>query len=235
MAVLEGACGKLGTDLSQVIALQVTVRDTVEEGDTLRAHAVPFTGAGDSVAAPISWACLDTAFLTVVDTVAGTFVGNEAGTARIQARSGNLRSNPLSIVVTAAADTLVATRPAADTISIAARDSLSDSLAVLLADTTTNAPPTPPTVNPLGSRPVQFAITHAPAGATVTLATSDTAHAVATTDTVLTNTTGIAGVKVRYLGGGALPDSVIVAASAKRAVGTTVPGSPVTFVVQLRP
>jgi hypothetical protein len=32
-----------------------------------------------------------------------------------------------------------------------------------------------------------------------------------------------------------LPDSVVVTASAHRAVGTPVPGSPVTFVVRFRP
>ena len=49
------------------------------------------------------------------------------------------------------------------------------------------------------------------------------------------NASGIAAVIVRYLGGGALPDSVVVIASAHRAVGTAVPGSPITFVVQLEP
>ncbi|HEV2749934.1 MAG TPA: hypothetical protein VGV12_05350 [Gemmatimonadales bacterium] len=45
---------------------------------------------------------------------------------------------------------------------------------------------------------------------------------------------GIASVKLRLIAG-PVPDSVVVAAIARRAVGDTVPGSPVTFVVRFLP
>ena len=233
-AVVEGdwGCGQFGTDFNQVIALSVVVDSTVEEADTLRAHAVALTAAGDSVAATVVWASLDTASLGVVDSANGVFVGRQPGIARLQARTGTLRSNPIAVKVTAAADTVTATTATHDTISVTARDSLSDSLAVVVADTVTTPAPT---ATPLANRPITFAISYALAGATVTLVTNDTAHAVTTTDTVRTSATGIAAVKVRYLGGGTLPDSVVIAASARRAVGTTVPGSPITFVVRLVP
>ena len=98
-AGVEGACGKLGTDLTQVIALEVTVADSVAEADTLRAHAIARSARGDSVTAAISWASLDTSFLAAVDSTSGEFVGKQPGTARIQAYSGSLRSNPISIRV----------------------------------------------------------------------------------------------------------------------------------------
>jgi hypothetical protein len=228
-----GACGSLSADLNQVIALEVTPDTAVEEADTLREHAVALTGRGDSVSATIYWASFNANTLAVVDSVRGVFVGKQPGSTNIQARTGDLRSNPQPIHVTAAADTLTAARPTHDTVSIApaAHDSLSDSLSVILADTIT----TPPATNPLANRPVTFAVTYQPQGSTVTLVTVDSAHALVTLDTVPTSGAGVAAVKVRYLGGGTLPDSVVVIAAARRAVGTVVHGSPITFVVRLQP
>ncbi len=233
-AVVEGggACGALGTDFGQVIAIDPRVDTSVEETDTLRARAIALTAGGDSMDATFFWGGLDTAILVPVDSTSGKFVGRQPGIGRIQVRTGTLRSNPIAVKVTAAADTVTATTATHDTISVTARDSLSDSLAVVVADTVT---PPAPAATPLANRPVTFAISYALAGATVTLVTNDTAHAVTTTDTVRTSATGIAAVKVRYLGGGTLPDSVVITASARRAVGTTVPGSPITFVVRLVP
>jgi hypothetical protein len=228
----EGACGKLGPDLSQVIQITVLVDSTVEEADTLRAHATAFTAGGDSVAATFVWASLDTAFLAVADSGNGVLVGEHFGTARLQVRTGDLRSNPYSIHVTAAADTIIAATATHDTISVTARDSLSDSLAVVVEDTITGPAPT---ATPLANRPVRFAITFPLAVGTVTLVTNDTTHAVTAAGMVRTSATGIAAMKLRYLGGGTLPDSVVIAANARRAVGTTVPGSPITFVVRLVP
>jgi hypothetical protein len=229
-----GACGSLGADLNQVIALEVTPDSQVEEADTLREHAVALTGRGDSVSAIIYWASFNANTLAVVDSGKGVFVGRQPGSTDIQARTGDLRSNPQPILVTAAADTLTAARPTHDTVSIApaAHDSLSDSLSVVLADTITN----PPTTIPLANRPVTFVVSYQPPGSTVTLVTADSVHLPGVTlDTVRTSSAGVAAVKVRYFGGGTLPDSVVVIAAARRAVGTVVRGSPVTFVVELQP
>jgi hypothetical protein len=85
----------------------------------------------------------------------------------------------------------------------------------------------------LAGRRVVYAITQPGAPQSVTLVTHDSSHIV-TTDTVTTGLSGIAFVKVRLLGP-TVPDSVVVTASARRAVGATVPGSPVTFVVRFQP
>ena len=96
---LGGACGTFGTDFTQVIAIQVVVDSTVKQADTLRARATALTARGDSVAATIQWASFDTTVLAVADSVKGVFVGRKPGTASLQARSGNLRSNPIRITV----------------------------------------------------------------------------------------------------------------------------------------
>lgn len=82
-----------------MIAIEVTVADSVAVADTLRAHAIPRTARGDSVSATISWTSLDTSLLAPVDSTSGEFVGKQAGPARIQARTGDLRTNPISITV----------------------------------------------------------------------------------------------------------------------------------------
>jgi hypothetical protein len=227
------ACGKLGPDLDRVIALEVTAPDSLEEYDTLVPHARTLDGHGDSVAATIVWATLDTAVLTVLDSTTGTTVVNHPGTAagRLLARAGTLFSSPVFLRALAAADTVFTTRTTADTVTLP--DSLSDSLAVELADTIASASGGDSLTIPLAGRPVVFAITYPVAAGPVTLVTRDTAHALVTTDTVATGSGGIAAVKVRLIAGPA--DSVVVTASARRAVGDTVPGSPVTFVVRFQP
>ena len=207
----------------------------VEELDTLRPLARALDGRGDSVASPIYWASLDTANLMVLDSTTGVTVGRQPGTGRLQARVGTLPSNPLAVRVLAAADTLFAPVPTrtVDTVTISATvppDSLSDSLTVELADTVSN----PPSTVPLAGRPITYAITYPATPGPVTLVTSDTAHALVTVDTVITSSAGTAAVKVRLLAP-PLPDSVVVTASARRATGAAVPGSPVTFVVRFRP
>lgn len=213
-----------------MVALDVAAPDSLEEADTLRPHARALDGRGDSVAATIYWATLDTAFLFVVDSASGETVAKKPGSGRLQARVGNLRSTTLTIRLLPAADSVSAAGPLRDTVVASAPDSLSDSLAVLLQDTVT----TPPAAVPLAGRPVVFAVTYPVGSTAVTLATSDTARAFVAVDTVLTKSTGIAAVRVRLLSGPP-PDSVVVTAQARRAVGAPVPGSPVTFVVEFRP
>lgn len=232
------ACGKFGPgDLSHVIALEITnVRDSLEEYDTLRPHARVLDGHGDSVAATVIWFTPDTApILTVLDSVTGRTVVNRIGqTGQLLARSGPLMSNPLSIRTLPAADTLVALGKTADTVAISA-DSLSDSLKVEVAlDTITSTSGGDSLTVALAGRPVVYAITVPMSAGPVTLVTQDSAHSLVTTDTVATAASGIAFVKVRLLGP-SVPDSVVVKAMARRAVGDTVPGSPVTFVVRFQP
>lgn len=215
--------------MNQPIAIVVTVASAVEQLDTLRAKATALSAGGDTLADTVVWASFDTSLLGVVDSFAGKFLGKKPGSTQILARTGTLRSQTLTITVNRAADTLFAAGATRDTITVSTEDSVSAPLAVVLAaDTATGAP-----LLPLSSRPVIFTIT--PAGATVTLVPDAVSHTLVSVDTVTTDVLGTATVRLRYLGGGTLPDSARFTAVAKRAIGTTVPGSPVTFVVRIQP
>lgn len=101
LALAVWACGNLGTNLSQVIAVSVSVADSVFQADTLRARATGITAGGDSVATAVRWASFDTTILGVVDSTRGVFLGKNVGSTNIQARAGTLPSNLLPIRVVA--------------------------------------------------------------------------------------------------------------------------------------
>lgn len=220
-----------------MIAIEIIAPDSLEELDTLKPRARALDGHFDSVAATFDWSTLDTAILTVLDSTTGRTVVNHPSTTpgTLFARTGSTFSNPLQIRTLAAADTLspTPTTRVADTVHLSV-DSLSDSLAVLIADTIESASGGDSLTVPLAGRPVAYAITYPASAGSVTLVTSDTARTLVTADTVASGTAGVASVKVRLIAG-PVPDSVLVTASAHRAVGTAVPGSPVTFVVRFEP
>jgi hypothetical protein len=225
------AC-KVSTDLSRNIAIEVVARDSLEELDTLRPRAHVITGHGDSAATPVFWFSPDSAIRVLDSTTGTTVVAHTGGTGRLVARGGGLVSNPVLIRTLAAANTISAAGATADTVP--AGDSLSDSLKVALADTIESSTGGDSLTVPLTGRPVVYVIAYPATAGPVTLVGSDTARALVTTDTVATGAAGFAFVKVRLLGPAA-PDSVVVVASARRAVGTLVPGSPVTFTVRFAP
>ena len=186
----------------------------IEVGDTLRPTARALNGRGDSTPAVIVWSALDTT-IQVVDSNAGTSVGRIIGTGRLQARVGNLRSNPVTIFILAPLDSITRGGPARDTITVSAPDSLSDSLKVQAFG---------PTGSTAGRR-ITLSVTF-PLGATNLR--------LVPRDTVRTTGSGVAVFQLR-LTGPPLPDSVVVTATARHAAGTLVPGSPVAFVVEFRP
>jgi hypothetical protein len=142
-------------------------------------------------------------------------VGRIIGTGRLQARVGNLRSNPITITILAPLDSIRLGGPGRDTVTASAPDSFSDSLTVQAFG---------PTGSTAGRR-IALSITFPLVATNLTLVPRDT---------VLTNGTGAAVFQLR-LTGVPLPDSAVVAATARRADGALVPGSPVTFVVEFRP
>jgi len=229
------AC-KISTDLSRSIAIEVAAPDSLEEYDTLVPHARVLTGLGDSAATAVFWFSLDSA-IAVLDSATGRTVVTHTGlSGQLVASGGGLVSNPVTIRTLVAADTVFPAGPTLDTVDIAgltALDSLSDSLKVQIADTVTPGTGGNPIV-PLAGRPVVYTIVHPTGAGPVTLVTRDTAHALATTDTASSNGFGVAFVKVRLLAPDTIPDSVVVVASARRAVGDPVRGSPDTFVVRFR-
>jgi len=191
----------------------------VEVGDTLRPSARALNGRGDSVAAQIYWSSLDTAIVPVVDSGTGATFAKAAGTGRLQARTGALRSNPQTIVVLVRLDSASAAGPIRDTITVSAPDSLSDSLAV-------KAWTGGATGAGAGGRTVAYAATIYPPGATIVTFVPKA--------NVQTDAGGIAVARLR-LETGPLPDSVVVTATLRRPNGTDVPGSPVRFVVEFQP
>ncbi len=199
---------KVSTDLSRDIALEVTAPDSLEEYDTLKPTARVLTGRGDSATTAVFWFSPDTTIAVLDSTTGRTVVVHTGGTGRLVAKGGGLVSNPLAIRTLAAADTVLA-EPTVDTVDIAgptALDSLSDSLTIEIADTVTAAAANP--IVPLAGRPVVYTLVHPSVAGPVTLVTQDTAHALADTVTAVSSVSGIAG--------------------------TTVPGSPDTFVVRFR-
>ncbi len=211
------ACGQLGTDLDQLVALEVFLPDSgrIEVGDTLQPAARALNGRGDPVTGPIYWNSLDTG-LVVLDSASGLSYGRAVGTARLQARAPGLRSNPENVFVLARLDSASAAGPIRDTVTLSAPDSVSGDLVVKAWAGTRGA---------LG-RPVVYVAAIYPAGATTVKFVPR--------DTVQTNAGGTAVAQLRFVTA-PLPDSVVVTAAVRRPNGTHVPGSPVTFVVEFRP
>ena len=212
------ACGQLGTDLNQVVALEVVLPDSgrFEVGDTLRPRARALNGRGDSVAAQVYWSSLDTAIVTVVDSGTGVTFGRAAGTGRLQARFGGLRSNPENVFVLLRLDSASAAGPNRDTITVSAPDSLSDSLVVKVWAGASGA----------SGRPVVYTAAIYPAGSTTVTFVPKAS--------VQTDANGIAVARLRYATA-PVPDSVVVTAAVRRPNGTDVSGSPLRFVVEFRP
>jgi hypothetical protein len=182
-------------------------------GDTLHPRARVLNGRGDSTAAAIVWSSLDTT-LQVVDSITGAMVGHSPGNGRLVARSGTLRSNPVSITVRPPPDSIASSGALRDTVVVSTPDSLSDSLQIRA-------------IGPPGSTTsvkIALSIDFPPGAVGLTLVPGDT---------VRTNGTGLAVFQVRLTG--VRPDSAVVSASARRADGTLVAGSPITFVVEFLP
>lgn len=211
------AC-KINTDLDQPVAIDIVLPDSgrVEVTDTFRPRARALNGIGDSVQAELSWASLDTAVLAVLDSTTGVSISKTIGSARLEARTGNLFSNPQTVTVLTRLDSIRVLGAARNTVFAA--DSLSDSLQVQ-AFALGGAIP--------ANRRVVFTKTTFPA--------SDSMVTLVPKDTVFTNpSTGVAVVQVR-LGTGPVPDSVVVTATMQHVNRTPVQGSPLTFVVEFRP
>lgn len=188
----------------------------VELRDTLHPRARALNGRGDSTAAQIVWGALDTS-IAIVDSLSGATVGRNVGTGRIQARVGNLRSNPVTITILDPLDSIRASGP--DTVTVLAPDTLSDSMKIQAF-----GPPGP--TGSTAGRKVILSIILPPGAPGLTLVPGDT---------VRTNASGLAVFQVRATSGISRPETVVVTAAARRADGTPVTGSPLTFVVEFAP
>lgn len=214
-AVITGvACKALSPDFDAIIAIDVSLPDSgkVPVGDTILPQGKALNGRGDSVAAAIVWSGLDSTIQ--VDSLTGATVGVSAGTGRILARVGNLRSSPAVVTVIGVRDSIAAAGPTIDTVHVSAPDSLSDSL-FIRADSAGV---------PLVGFRIALSFAFPPGGTGVTLVPGDT---------VVTDGTGIAVFQVRLIG--VQPDSAVVNASATSGTGVPAVGSPIKFVVEFVP
>jgi len=211
------AC-KINTDLDQPVAIEITLPDSgrVEFPDTFRPRGRALNGLGDSVQAQLFWFSLDTGTIAVLDSTTGVSLSKAVGIGRLQARTANLFSNPQTVTVLARLDSIRPAGVVRDT--MLATDSLSDSLSVQAFALNGVIP---------ANRRVVFAVadTFPTGGPGVTLVPNDT---------VFTNATGLAAVRVRRPTG-ATPDSVVITATMKHVNQTAVNGSPLTFVVEFKP
>ncbi len=192
----------------------------IEVTDTLRPRARALNGRGDSVAATITWASLDTAIVAVVDSTTGVTYAKAIGTGRLQARAGTLRSNPENVFIIPPLDSAYAAGGIHSIVTVSAPDSLSDSLVVQVAAPSQGT-------NPLASRRVSFAVDSIYPAVVTTLT-------FVPRDTVKTGTDGKAAAQLR-LTAGTQPDSVVVKATLRHIDGSLVQGTPVRFVVEFRP
>jgi hypothetical protein len=217
-SLLAEACSKI-TSSDQIVALDVALPDSghLELGDTLVPLGRALNSQGDSVAAQIFWASLDTT-ITVVDSTTGATVGKSVGTGRLQARVGLLRSNPQTVIVATRLDSVVAAGPTSDTLFVSAPDTLSDSLLVraFAADSS----------SPFG-RAVVYTDSIFPATVTTVRFVRG--------GIVQTDATGLAWEQLRLSAGGPRPDSVVIRAAVKHFNGVDIAGSPVRFVVEFEP
>jgi hypothetical protein len=205
------ACKSLSVDPKEVVALATTLPDSgrVEVNDTIHPRAVALNGDGDSIAATIYWARLDTTVL-VVDSLTGATIGLIANqTGRIQARVGNLRSNPITITVLPPLDSLAASGIIVDTVVTATPDSVSDSLTITAFAGTASGPF-------IAGRKVLLSLVFPTGTPPLTFIPNDT---------LVTNGSGQATFQVR-LTGGPRPDSAVVTAQAFREDGSLVPSTP---------
>ena len=233
LLVCASGCGDLTGDFDRIVAIEISsnILTDVEEGDTVRLIARAIDASGDIVTeAQIFWAILDTGQVGfTVDSATGLVTGLFPGSGRVQGRVENLRSDPITVRVTAAPDSIAVFGN--DTVTFAAGATVSPPLVVRLLDLTTDTtqqfgiddkPVTYTLVNPQPGSPLAEALSLAPTA-------SDTAraHQIA----VATVANGQATAFLRLITGPTPPDTAIIEATAVTARGDTVPGSPVSLTV----
>jgi len=211
----------------------------VEEGDSLQLVARAITASGDTVPdAQIVWQLLDldtdsTIVGFTVDSLTGLLVAQSPGSGRVRPRVKDvIPVAPISIEVTAAPDSISADGD--QRLAMAPDDTTSPALTTVLYDLTTH----PDSGVPLPIKPVIFDLvspvpgTPASAGFFIVPTVQDsTPQGNPHTLSANTDESGRAHVFIRRSANGVLPDSAVVNAVALTAIGDTVRGSPVRFVV----
>ncbi len=105
LALLVMGCDLFSGDPDRVIALEIVggLTYSIAVNDTLGLHARAVAANGDTVIdATIEWAMLDTGIVHIaLEPTTGTVVGLSAGASRVQAKVEDIRSDAITITVTA--------------------------------------------------------------------------------------------------------------------------------------
>ncbi len=230
------ACKQLTGSFSNVVAIAYTgpTAPVVEVGDTIRLTARALDAAGDTVpGATVTWAILELDTVPVgfsIDTATGLVSGLSPGSGRVVATVENLQTNPITVTVTARPDSIAIVGPAVDTVG--AGGVASPPLETVVWDLTT----IPGTSIPIQGKTVTYRLVDPAPGTAAAQAlglapTGGTLGTDSTRTAVVTDANGVASAELLLLGSATPPDSAVVEAGALTALGDTVPGSPVRFVV----
>ena len=245
LAAVAGSCTEIGTSPTTITSLEFDSLPfpAVVTGDTLRdslgraapLHAIAFNAAGRIVPNPsITYLALDSGLTIGPTGIVTAQLRN--GAVRVIASAPGLQSVPETLIVARRPDTVAVTAGATDTLFYASPDNASNvtPALTLLVATRDTAGRIVGTQGWLVSYQLLFhgqvlAITDTSVASLWT-----TASHVSVIDTTGADGTASRILRVRSLGLPTLTESVTVVASV-RYRGAPVRGSPVSFVVQLRP
>jgi hypothetical protein len=215
-------CGDLGEGENGVVALELRLpaNPVVEPGDTVQLRARALNASGDSIEADIVWLSPDSTIS--VDSSGRLTTDTTAGSGRVQARVGSLRSDLVTFTIRPRSDSLVLVDPLA--VTVPSSDSAST---VLVSQVRSFAPDS---VGISGTTILYQVVDSATFRDVVHLAGGSMS---------LRATTGAdgapsIGVTLRRNAGAAFPVTVQVQVSATRPSGTTIPGSGRSFSVTLQ-
>jgi hypothetical protein len=217
LTTLLFGCGNLTGGEGGVVALELRLPNpaVVEFGDTIQLQARALDADGDSVGATIVWITPDTTI--ALDSTGLLTTDTTAGTGRVQARVGNLRSDLVTFTIRHRSDIISLT--GATTLTVAPADSASEALVAVIRSVT------PDTQGISGSALVYQVVDSA--------TFRDVVHFAGGGQNLRAVTGSDGGptipVTLRRNPGATFPATVIVQVSATRPSGTAVPGSGQTF------
>lgn len=219
LLVLCACCSSLG-ESGTVVAIEVhsPLPAAVEQNDTLTLSARALDQQGDSVGATILWETPDTTLVIVNGNqlTSDTF----AGSGRVQARVGSLRSELVTYTIRRRSDSLVVVGPALDTVDTGAGETESAALQARLDSYGTD------TVG-VAEAYIRFRVIDADTA----LASGTVAFPSGALDARIKTTSTGASIILQLVGGATPPDSIRLEALAERPSGAVVPGSGQRFTV----
>ncbi len=216
---LCAGCSSLG-ESGTVVAIEVRtpLPAVVEQNDTLTLTARALDQQGDSVGATVLWESPDT---TVVIVNGNQLTSDtSAGTGRVQARVGSLRSELVTYTIRRRSDSLLLVGPARDTVTSGAGETESAALQARLESYGSD------TVGVAGAF-IRFRIIDADTA----LASGTVAFPSGTLDTRIQTTSTGASITLQLVNGATPPDSLRLEVLAERPSGAVVPGSGQRFTV----